>query len=80
MFLPQSSDDSRELNTKSREGRIFPGEERNEIITCMSLGSDFLIYGTEVGYIILLHFKYISSILNVHCVAACNRDLSKPIQ
>ena len=49
-MILQSSGSSGELGMKDREGRMFPGEERNENIACMSLGQDFLIYGTEVRF------------------------------
>ena len=49
-MMLQSSGSSGELGMKDREGRMFPGEERNENIACMSLGQDFLIYGTEVRF------------------------------
>ena len=33
------------------EGRVFPGEEeQNEVITCLALTQEFLIYGTEVRF------------------------------
>ena len=36
----------------NHEGKLFPVEDRDETITCMSLTNDFLIYGTEVSKIL----------------------------
>ena len=33
----------------SREGKIFPVDDRDATITCISLTHDFLIYGSEVS-------------------------------
>lgn len=34
---------------KIHEGRIFPDEGNDDVITCMTLTQEFLIYGTEVS-------------------------------
>ena len=34
---------------KIHESKIFPDEGSNEVITCVKLTQDFLVYGTEVS-------------------------------
>ena len=39
--------------SKEREGKLFPDQGTKDVITCMALTQDFLIYGTEVSIIYL---------------------------
>ena len=44
-FSPQPNAND---NAKVHEGKIFPDEGSDDIITCICLTQDFLIYGTMV--------------------------------
>jgi WD repeat-containing protein 19 len=37
---------------EDRESKIFPESGQNDVISCMALTADFLVYGTDMGGIV----------------------------
>jgi hypothetical protein len=76
---------------EDRESKIFPEAGQNDVISCMALTADFLIYGTDMGGIVyffledwatLTKFKHItgmlgSTVLKKHCFFFSKSNLTE---
>lgn len=48
VFIPPPPQDNMDSHSQSHESRTFPDEGRDDVISCMGMTNDFLIYATTV--------------------------------